>query len=377
MKKQLNYLKRENLAYAIAAALAMLSVGSIAQQAPNSPIGGNPFGSVPQQQVQVNVPNANPNQINYTGAGSLEPQGPIVIPNNISQIQANPALAAQASGAIPPPAGLPNYGAQQRGGMRTDNINAIDAQLEILNTPDKKIRELRRDIYDKSRVINEGATSAPLPTKSVIVAEINPGSTSPVVRVFKNRTSTVIITDMTGQPWPIVNMDGLSNEDFIVKRLDNPAPDGFVLSITPKGTFSSGNLALVLKGLATPINLEFVPAQKEVDVNAEIRVQARGPNTQFSTMSLPNAMDSALLSVLQGVTPKGAKDLKTSSNAVQAWLTSEGSMFVRTRYKVMAPAFDDVTSSPDGTFAYKMVPVPVVLFKTDDGRFGEFTVEGF
>jgi hypothetical protein len=43
----------------------------------------------------------------------------------------------------------------------------------------------------------------------------------------------------------------------------------------------------------------------------------------------------------------------------------------------MSPAFDNVTQSPDGTFAYKMIPVSVVLFKVEDGRFGEFTVDGF
>jgi hypothetical protein len=52
-------------------------------------------------------------------------------------------------------------------------------------------------------------------------------------------------------------------------------------------------------------------------------------------------------------------------------------MYVRTRYKIMSPAFDHVTSSPDGTYAYKMIPVPVVLFKVADGRFGEFSVDGF
>ena len=380
MKKQKTIFTKGKLAVAVAMGLTGAS-SVMAQQAPV-----NPFGSIPasapvaQPAATQAAPTAAP-KINYTGGGNtLDNQGQVIIPANINQIQANPALAAQMAGALPP-AGLPSYTPptpqpQARQIQRGSQIDPVEMQMEILNTPDDKIRNLRNDMYNKARVINEGNTNAPLPNKSVIVAEVSPGATSPVVRVSKNRTSTVIITDMTGQPWPIINMDGLTKEDFIVKRLDNPAPDGYVLSITPRGSFVSGNLVLVLKGLPSPINIEFVPAQKEVDVNTEIRVQARGPNSHFSTMSMPASMTSELLYILQGIAPGGAKDLKTSSNAVQAWLSKDGSMYVRTRYKVMAPAFESVTSSPDGTYAYKMVPVPVVLFKTDDGRFGEFTVEG-
>lgn len=391
MKKQKTIFTQGRLAIAVAIGLSGISVmGTANSQVPRAATGANssgasvnvgsnptvnPYGGAipPAPSVGVNA-GAN-NQINYTGnPNGLEQQNSIAIPNNINQAQLNPALAAQNAGILPP-AGLPPVSGVSRV-QRGSNIDPVDLQLEILNSPDEKIRDLRKDMYDKARVINEGNTSAPLPTKNAIVAEITPGATSPVVRVSKNRTSTIIITDMTGQPWPIINMDGLTQEDFVVKRLDNPAPDGYVLSVTPRGSFVSGNLVLVLKGLPSPINIEFVPAQREVDVNTEIRVQARGPNTQYATMGMPSSMDSSLLYILQGVGPTGSKELKTSSNAVQAWLARDGSMFVRTRYKVMAPAFESVTSSPDGTFAYKMIPVPVVLFKTDDGRFGEFSIDG-
>lgn len=339
----------------------------------------NPFGSVPPVQSQQKAPG-----ISYGGQQSLDPQKEIQVPAGMVSTPTNPAAAAQAAGVgIAPPNGLPDYGTAtgiapstrgmpQAGGQ----IDPVMVQMEILNTPDERIREIRKDLHHKARVVNEGPTVAPVQNKSVIVAHLSPGSTSPVVRVFKNITSTIIVTDMNGQPWPIINMDGLSSENFVVKRLDNPSPDGYVLSITPTGAFVSGNLVMILKGLPTPINIEFVPSQKEADVNTEIRVQARGPNAQYTSIGMPSSMDSALLSILQGVAPSNAKPLTTSTNAVQAWLARDGAMYVRTRYKVMAPAFENVTSSPDGTYAYKMVPVPSVLYKTEDGRFGEFVVEG-
>ena len=343
----------------------------------------NPFGT-------VKVANGAP-QITYApGANNINGEKKIIIPENLSkaansnqpipanmpQTIPNPALAQQSAG-IPmqTPTGLPQDAQFQQ--RPQGEVNPIEATLNILNTPNSRIRELNRDLYKKGRVINEGPVSAPKSVNGFVTAHLAPGSTSPVVRVAKNRTTTIVMTDMVGQPWPILNYDGLSEEDFIVKRLDKPGPDGFVLSITPRGAFVSGNLVLVLKDLNSTISIDFVPAQKEVDSRSEIRVQAKGPNTQLMSIGLPSSLDTSLLSILQGVAPAGTKELKVSTAAVQAWSSRDGSMYIRTRYKIMSPAFENVTSSPDGTYAYKMISVPVVLYKADEGRIGEFSIEGF
>lgn len=350
---------------------------------PAVPVATNPFGSVKTQEAPQQTINYGSPQNNINNGQQ------VILPANIDKMAPqdtipNPAVSQQQMMGYPsaPPTGLPQDMSTQnysggRSGRSSTNIDPTEATMNILNTPNSRIRELNRDLYDKGRVINEGPVTAPRAANGVVIAHISPGSTSPVIRLFKNRTSTLIVTDMTGQPWPIVNYDGLSTDDFTVKRLDAPSPEGYVLSVTPKGAFVSGNLVLILKGLPTPLNVEFVSAQKDVDTTTEIRVQAKGPNAKFSSITLPQAIDSALLSVLQGVAPQSAKELKVSTPAVQAWLAKDGSMYVRTRYKIMSPAFENVTSSPDGTYAYKMVPVPVVLFKVADGRFGEFTVDGF
>lgn len=375
MKKneQKRFLKNA-LSCALATTFLGVSVNALAQQATpstpspvekvgqNQPAATNPFGA---------VPSSNTNEINYGGVNNIHGQKK---PEFV-----DPAMAQQQTMGTPstPPSGLPGGYAAPTVQRNVNLDDPTEKALGILNVPEERIREMNRELYRKSRVMNEGPVIAPKAVSGVITTHVSPGSTSPVVRLFKNRTSTLIITDMTGQPWPILNFDGLSDEDFTIKRLDNPSPDGYVLSVTPKGAFVAGNLALVLKGLPTPLNIEFVSAQKEVDVSTELRVQAKGPNTQFTSIGLPTSLDTALLSVLQGVAPSSAKELKVSSNAVQAWLAKDGSMYVRTRYKIMSPAFDNVTQSPDGTFAYKMIPVSVVLFKVEDGRFGEFTVDGF
>lgn len=332
-------------------------------------------------EAQVNTPNTT---INYNaGAANLNGDKIVLPPNAQRNGGGNPnAVGGNLPNSLPnqAPGGLPNdagNGSIVNRGTNRSTIDPIEATINILNTPDKKIREVNKDIYNKGKVISETPVTAPKISNDVIVARLEPGSISPVIRLGKNRTTTITMTDMTGQPWPIINYDGLSEEDFTVKRLDNPAPDGYVLSVTPKNPFASGNLVLVLKGLPTPISIDFVSNQKTVDGSKQVRVMGRGPNTQLTSISLPDSLDTSLLSILQGVAPDGYTMLKTSTAAVQAWKSRDGSMYIRTRYKVMSPAFEHVTSSPDGTYAYKMVPVSVVLYKADEGRFGEFKVEGF
>lgn len=344
------------------------------------PQAANPYGSITNQ---------GNNTINYSNDNNGIDARQIKIPTNVT---ANTLTNPGNNGSIPNPAQaqaqmgvptqLPSGLPQDSSGMSYQNqnrgqIDPVEATINILNTPDGKIRQLNRDLYGKGKVMNEYPTTPPKSVNGVLTASLAPGATPPVIRLAKNRTSAIIITDITGQPWPIVNYDGLSEDDFTVKRLDNPSPDGYVLSITPKGAFVNGNLAIILKGLPSPLSIDFVSAQKEVDAKTEIRVQAKGPNTQYSSIGVPDGIDTALLSILQGVAPQGSKALRVSSNAVQAWLAKDGKMYVRTRYKVMSPAFENVTSSPDGTYAYKMVPVPVVLYKAAEGRFGEFNVDGF
>lgn len=312
----------------------------------------NPYGSVPPAQGQ---------EINYGGVNTIDGNRMIVPPN---QAAGYPQQVAPAT----PPTGMPN---------QMDQLDSVQATINILNTPDGRIREINRDIYKKGQIINESPVIPPKAVNGLLTASISPGSVPPVVRLAKNRTTAIIITDINGQPWPIINYDGLSSEDFVVKRLDNPAPDGYVLSVTPKGAFVNGNLALILKGLPSPLSIEFISGQKEVDAKTEIRVQAVGPNTQYTSLSMPQGIDTDLLSLLQGVAPSGAKQLKVNSNAAQAWVGRDGKMYLRTRHKIMSPAFENVSSSPDGTYAYKMMPVPVVLYKATEGRYGEFGISGF
>ena len=339
----------------------------------------NPMGSIPK---------AKGNGINYSGGGESLNQQQIVVPNGVANQAMNynnggmgngnqGVIVPQGSG-IPSalPTGLPNSVNIPLIRRDKDEVTPIERTMNILNTPDDRIKELRQELYNKGKLLNQSAVPPAKPVNSVLVASLAPGATSPVVRLTKGRTSAIIVTDSTGKPWPIMNFDGLSDENFVLNRLDGSASEGYMLSVTPLAQFASGNLVLVLKDLPSPLVIEFVTGQAEVDVKTEIRVQAIGPNAVIQSLGMPESIDPQLLSLLQGVAPNDAKALVTSTNAVQAWMSGQY-MYIRTRYRIGSPAPIDVTSSPDGTFAYKMEASPVILYSAGLGKRGSFSVTGF
>lgn len=389
-------MQKKNIVIAISAIGAVLSTGVNAQGAlsPTDRVvieqdktrltvptqAANPMGSIPQ---------SGGGGINYGGGGGGLNQQHITVPNNMvnqaigynSGMAANNVLQNQTYGGnmgLPSalPAGLPNSVNMPLIRRDKDEITPIERTMNILNTPDERINEIRKELYNKGKLLNQSALPPAKPVNSVVVASLSPGATSPVVRLTKGRTSAIIVTDSTGKPWPIMNFDGLSDENFVLNRLDGNAAEGYMLSVTPLGQFVSGNLVLVLKDLPSPLVIEFVTGQSEVDVKTEVRVQAVGPNAVFQALSMPESINPQLLSLLQGVAPSSAKALVTSTNDVQAWMSGEH-MYVRTRYRVSSPAPIDITTSPDGTFAYKMMPAPVVLYSAGLGKTGSFSVSGF
>lgn len=354
----------------LVSAVSIISTETALAQVTNNPF---PNASANNTSTASNTTNANTNTNTNTNANANTNTNTASTNQGQPQINyVNPNGNQNTNVAVPttPPNSLPNDSNNYNGGQK---LTQEEILMKLLNTPDKKIREMNKDLINKSKVMNEVVTAAPQSAITQITVHISPGSTPSVIRLFKNRPTTLVVTDSSGAPWPITNFTNGSTEDFEIKR---PIQDGNILSITPLGQNISANINLYLKGLDTAVVIDLVSAKKIFDARADLRVDGKGPNTQLSAMGMPDALDNKLLSILQGVAPSDAKVLKVNSGYAQAWLLKDGSMYVRTRFKMLSPAFQNVTSSPDGTYAYKLIAVPVVVLKNQD-KFMEIGIDGF
>lgn len=262
------------------------------------------------------------------------------------QIMPNQMMPGSAPQSLPP---LPNGS----NGPSSEDYNAVMQQFFSV-TPDQ-IRNLRKTMDERTKAASELPGPAPKPVTGSISVSLSPGSVPPVIRPFMNTTTSFVVVDNTGQPWPVENFRVGDKNAFDVERLDVSA-EGSTFTITSLGMYSKTNLILKLKGLSTPVAIDLIAGQKERDERVEVRIQSRGPNATVTSSYMTPGTDSKLLPILDGVPPAGGKQVKVQgAENTTAWIVGK-KMIVRTPMKIISPASSSFVSSSDGTNVYVFTP---------------------
>lgn len=327
------------------------SVPPQTQQAPQQ----NNTGSVQLPPIQNTAPsnfyNQGGGQVPANGAAQGQQQGqqqgqPQQQANN-GQIMPNQMMPGSAPQSLPP---LPNG---SNSGPSSEDYNAVMQQFFSV-TPDQ-IRNLRKTMDERTKAASELPGPAPKPVTGSISVSLSPGSVPPVIRPFMNTTTSFVVVDNTGQPWPVENFRVGDKNAFDVERLDISA-EGSTFTITSLGMYSKTNLILKLKGLSTPVAIDLIAGQKERDERVEVRIQSRGPNATVTSSYMTPGTDSKLLPILDGVPPAGGKQVKVQgAENTTAWIVGK-KMIVRTPMKIISPASSSFVSSSDGTNVYVFTP---------------------
>lgn len=320
----------------------------------------------PQTQQQNNSGTAQLPPIQNTNPSNFYNQGGQV-PNNGGAVQGQPQQQNQgqpqqqaSNGQIMPNQMMPGSAPQSlpplpngSNGPSSEDYNAVMQQFFSV-TPDQ-IRNLRKTMDERTKAASELPGPAPKPVTGSISVSLSPGSVPPVIRPFMNTTTSFVVVDNTGQPWPVENFRVGDKNAFDVERLDVSA-EGSTFTITSLGMYSKTNLILKLKGLSTPVAIDLIAGQKERDERVEVRIQSRGPNATVTSSYMTPGTDSKLLPILDGVPPAGGKQVKVQgAENTTAWIVGK-KMIVRTPMKIISPASSSFVSSSDGTNVYVFTP---------------------
>lgn len=230
-----------------------------------------------------------------------------------------------------------------------------------------------RDLYETTkRVTAEPPRTPPKPLVSSQTVSLSPGTVPPVIRLANGYVTSVVFVDETGAPWP-VSAYSIGNPQAFNIQWDS---ESNLLLIQGIGAYVTGNMAVTLLKLPTPIMLTIVSEQNVVDYRVDFRVQGRGPNAKGAIINtaLPQNNNQLLMNLLDGLPPEDATPLEVIGGNAQAWLRG-GAMFVRTPLTVLSPSWTATMSSPDGTKVYQLSPTPMVLV-SDRGQSVVLTVKG-
>lgn len=258
------------------------------------------------------------------------------------------------------------------------NINSVSNEAfakttrNLMPMSPEQIKTLRYMFDQSQRAAAAGPGTPPRPTSSSVLVNLSPGATPPIVRLRAGYVTSIDFLDATGAAWPISAYDLGDPKSFNIQWNRT----GNTLLVQASSTYKSGNLAVMLRGLDTPVMLTLMPGQSNIDYRVDMRVPGLGPNAKAGTSGLPATSNPQLVNFLDGVPPKGAHALVVSGdgNQSQAWLYGD-KLYLRSRATVLSPGWISSMSSPDGTHVYELPKTPVIL-ASEQGTMIQLTIKG-
>ncbi|HJN37778.1 MAG TPA: DotH/IcmK family type IV secretion protein [Gammaproteobacteria bacterium] len=262
------------------------------------------------------------------------------------------------------------------------NQAAFDSVKESLAPLDvKQIKDIRRLFNKIQRAGSFKEDVPPRPTSSSVVVDLSPGATPPVIRLAAGYVSSLVFVDSSGAPWPIKAYDIGNPQHFNVQWnqniQDEKKGDSMLntLLIQAQTLYREANLAVVLRGLNTPVMITLIPGQKAVDYRVDLRIPKLGPNAKPNIVGLPSEGSPVLIDILNGVSPHQAKRHTLRGGKGSAW-TLGTRMYIKTPYKLVSPSWSTTVSGADGTSNVYEISKSSVLLMLDHGRLRKLTVEG-
>ncbi|MBJ8931595.1 DotH/IcmK family type IV secretion protein [Citrobacter freundii] len=223
----------------------------------------------------------------------------------------------------------------------------------------KKVKALN---LEQQRDTASPYVNPPIPVTRSLIVDLNAGISPPVVRLAKGQSTSLVFSDMGGQPW-YIDRASINCTLFSVPQCrggnkesgsSGESEKTNVLTIEPNTPVAYGNVTVVLKGLPTPVIFILTSGQKEVDMRLDAKIPGSNPNSQaeLSVQSLPT-IDDSLTQFLDGVPPKSAKKMRVSgAEQITAWKYQDR-LYVRANADALYPAYTNSARSTTGMSVYR------------------------
>jgi intracellular multiplication protein IcmK len=245
--------------------------------------------------------------------------------------------------------------------VRAAPLEVVEQAIEDIESSqltDLQFERIKRLYLRRER---QKATPYVVPGKPVVrtlTVRLDPGTPPPVLRLTRGQLTSVVFSDLTGQPWFI--KDVALNRDMFSDGHEGASQGGpqgeptNVLTVEPKTAASYGSVSVRLKGLPTPVIFVLAAAQQEVDLRVDAEVPGHNPDALDTTTyaTLPS-IDESLVGFLDGVPPTDARPLHVSGLPnTEAWLYQD-STYLRTEAQPQYPAYYSSVRSTSGRAVYR------------------------
>ncbi len=231
----------------------------------------------------------------------------------------------------------------------------VNEAMELQLTP-SEIQSIKEKRLERERQLATPYNLIAKPITRTIFVDLTSGAQPPVLRLTKGQQSSIVFTDVDGNPW-MIDRVSFNHELFSDGRTEAAAKDSpatNILTLEAMKAVAYGNVTVTLQKLHVPVIFVLTTDQPEVDIRIDAKIDGMNPNAppvQMTSSGMPN-IDSDLGGFLDGVPPKEAKTLKvTGIEETQAWRLNNN-IYVRTRGGApLYPAYIASTRATSGASA--------------------------
>lgn len=250
---------------------------------------------------------------------------------------------------------------------------------ELILSPDQ-IKQYKSDLDITEQAIMPSPAPKMINRSQNVTLE--PGAEAINVKLAPGYTSSILVIDSTGEPWPITSVTIGNDKWFSIKRPETEAKN--LLTINPLKNHVTSNLVVTLQNEDAPLIIHLNmndnitdKAPQEADMVVSMRMNKPGPKAAAPIVGakLDNTISSELMSFLDGVPSQGSQPqpLKDAPEGVSAW-DLKGQLYVRTPYPIRWPAHIQQASSTSGVRVYVM-PMTNSLLLSVNGSSHRVTVK--
>lgn len=304
-----------------------------------------------------------------------------------SQAQVKPQPQQQTPPVAQPRSGLGQQTQQQQQPVEvvvampkpSEIVSQSVADIEGVQLTDEQYERLKQLFLQRERQKASPYVSPAKPVTRTLPVNLDPGISPPVLRLSQGQLTSIVFSDVSGQPWNIqeVNLNrGLFSDGKEGANKETTQEATNVLTIEPRAASAYGSVSVRLKGLTTPVIFVLAAGQQEVDLRVDAKVPGRNPDAldAVSFTSMPK-IDVLLTAFLDGVPPTEARRLKVSGLPnTEAWLFQD-SLYLRTDADAQYPAYMAAARSTSGKAVYRFASLHHSVTLLANGRAATIFIE--
>lgn len=368
-----------SLSHVTAAVAALLLHGVVAAQV----IQTGPTAPPPPPQLQAPAAPAAVRSMTPVQEASAAPAASASTPDQPASSTAPPPSRLGQQVSTPVPVVMPSVSTSTDG--PTVVYPSADAivekavrQIEDMQLTPQQYERLKGIFLERQQQRAMPYVNAPKPVTRTLLVNLDPGVTPPTLRLSRGQQTSLVFSDVSGQPWFIEKVS-LNRQLFSDGRATGVGQGGGaagqgepptnVLSIEPLTPAAYGNVTVTLRGQSTPLIFVLTTGQKEVDMRVDAKVPGKNPDAEAQvTLQAAPSLDNALPYFLDGVPPQGAKRLRvTGLEGAEAWVYDKN-LYVKARANAQYPAYYSAARSTNGISVYRYVGVPKAATFTTGGQ---------